>query len=60
MVSGLLIDPLGQPKVTLFSHMLSVRTTKQQKTIFATGVTTGLAGWIIDDTCLVRFTIGMT
>ena len=41
--------------------MLSVRPsplfksskTKQQKTMFATAVTMGLAEWIIDDTCLV-------
>ena len=47
----------------LFSHMLSVRPsplfksrkTKQQKTMFATGVTMGQAEWIIDDTCLVTF-----
>ena len=45
----------------LFSHKSSVRTsplfkfskTKQQKTMFATGETVGLAEWIIDDTCLV-------
>ena len=29
------------------------RKTKQQKTMFATGVTVGLAKWIIDNTCLV-------
>ena len=27
---------------------------KQQKTMFATGVTMGLAEWIIDDTCFVH------
>ena len=33
-------------------HFKSIKT-KQQKTMFATGVTMGLAEWIIDDTCLV-------
>ena len=60
------IDPLGQPTVTgdRDSHMLSVRPsvlrphwkfskTKQQKTMFGTGETVGLAEWIIDATCLV-------
>ena len=52
-------------KGSVFSHMLSVRPsirpsplfkfrkTKQQKTMFAIGVTMGLAEWIIDDTWLV-------
>ena len=57
-----LIDPLGQPKVTVRrdhcfrpccpSIRLS-RKTKQQKTILANGLTMGLAEWFIDDTCLV-------
>ena len=48
------IDPLGQPKVTpvgiiVFAHVVrpsvlfKSRKTKQQKTMFATGVTMGLA-----------------
>ena len=61
------IDPLGQPKITAgrnncfrtccpsvrLSPVFKSRKTKQQKTMFATGVTMGLAEWIIDDTCLV-------
>ena len=57
------IDPLGQPKITAGrdncfrtccpSVLFKSRKTKQQKTMFATGVTVGLAEWIIDDTCLV-------
>ena len=61
------IDPLGQPKVTggrdhFFrtccpsvcpSPLFKSSKTKQQKTMFATGVTMGLAEWIIDDSCLV-------
>ena len=61
-------DPLGQPKVTAerdhcfrtccpsvrLSPLFKSRETKQQKTLFATGVTMGLAEWIIDDTCLVQ------
>ena len=35
------------------SPLFKCRKTKQQKTMFATGVTMGLAEWIIDDTCLV-------
>ena len=35
------------------SPLFKSRKTKQQKTMFATGVTMGLAEWIIDDTCLV-------
>ena len=34
--------------------------TKQQKTMVATGVTMGLAEWIIDDTCLVVFILGIS
>ena len=52
---------------SLFSHMLSVRTslrpsplfksikTKHKKTLFATGVTMHLVEWIIDDTYLICF-----
>ena len=36
------------------SALFKSRKTKQQKTMFATGVTMGLAEWIIDDTCLVN------
>ena len=36
------------------SPLFTSRKTKQQKTMFATGVTMGLAEWIIDDTCLVN------
>ena len=62
-----MIDPLGQPKVMAGrDHCFctcrpSTRTfqnlAKQNKakTMFATGVTMGLAEWIIDDTCLVNF-----
>ena len=59
------IDSFGQLKVTTgrdhcFRTCLSVspsplfksRKTKQQKTTFTTGVTMGLAEWIIDDSCL--------
>ena len=63
------IDPHGQPKVTAGrdhcfrtccpsvrpSPLFKSRKTKQQKTMFATGVTVGLAEWIIDDTCLVNY-----
>ena len=45
---------------SLFSYMLSIHPSlpkcskaKQQKTMFSTGMTMGLAEWIIDDTCLV-------
>ena len=34
-------------------HFSNVEKTTQQKTMIATGVTMGLAEWIIDDTCLV-------
>ena len=37
------------------SPLFKSRKTEQQKTMFATGVTMGLAEWIIDDTCLVVF-----
>ena len=61
------IDPLGRPTVMASkdhcfrtccpyvrpSPLFKSRKTKQQKTMFATGVTMGLAEWIIDDTCLV-------
>ena len=33
------------------SSLFKSRKTKQQKTMFATGVTVGLTEWIIDDTC---------
>ena len=62
----LLFDPRGQPTVTAGSdhcfhtccpsvrpHFSQSSKTKQQKTMFATGVTVGLDEWIIDDTCLV-------
>ena len=60
-----MIDPLGQPKVTAGrDHRFRTccpsvrpfksRKTKQQKTMFATGATMGLAEWIIDDTYLVE------
>ena len=52
-------DPLGQPKVTagrdhcfrtcrpfVSTFQLKSRKTKQQKTMFTTGVTMGLAKWI--------------
>ena len=35
------------------SPLFKSRKTNQQKTMFATGVTMGLAEWIIDDTCLI-------
>ena len=61
------IDPLDQPKVTAGrdhcfrtccpsvrpSPLFKSRKTKQQKTMFATGETLGLAEWILDDTCPV-------
>ena len=37
------------------SPLFKSRKTKQQKTVFTTVVTMGLAEWIIDDTCLVSF-----
>ena len=37
------------------SPLFRSRKTKQQKTMFATDVTLGLAEWIIDDTCLPFF-----
>ena len=60
------IDPLSQPKATAGRDhcfrtccpSVNSRKTKQQKTMFATGVTMGLAEWIIDDTCLVPVFIG--
>ena len=36
------------------SPLFKCRKTKQQKTMFTTGVTIGVAEWIIDDTCLVQ------
>ena len=59
-----IIDPLGQPKsrpvgIIVFAHVVrpsplfKSRKTKQQKTMFATGVTIDLAEWIINDTCIV-------
>ena len=60
------IDPLGQPKVTagrdhcfrtccpsVRPHSSNLEKQKNRKTMFATGVTTCLVEWIIDDTCLV-------
>ena len=50
--------PVG---IIVFEHVVRPSTlfksskTKQQKTMFATGVTVGLAEWIIDDNCLVFF-----
>ena len=52
------IDPLGNPKsrpvgIIVFAHVVhpsplfKSRKTKQQKTMFVTGVTMGLAEWII-------------
>ena len=60
------IDPLSQPTVTASrdhcfrtsvrpSPLFKSSKTKQQKTMSATGVTMGLAEWLIDDTCLVLF-----
>ena len=53
-------NPKSQPVgIIVFAHVVrpsplfKSSKTKQQKTMFATGVTMGLAGWIIDDTCLV-------
>ena len=60
-------DPLGQPTVTagrdhcfrtccppsVRPHFLNLEKPNKQKTMFATGVTMGLAEWIIDDTCPV-------
>ena len=59
-------NPKSRPVgIIVFAHVVrpSVRPstlfksskTKQQKTMFATGVTMGLAELIIDDTCLVVF-----
>ena len=48
--------PVG---IIVFTHVIrpsplfKPRKTKQQKTMFATDLTMGLAEWIIDDTCLV-------
>ena len=64
---GVVNDPRGQPKVMAgrdncfrtccpfvrASPLFKSRKTKQQKTIIATGVTMGLAEWIIDDTCFL-------
>ena len=66
------IDPLGQPTATACSDhyfctcfpsvcpspLFKSSKTKQQKTMFATGVTVGLTEWIIDDTCLVNLIDG--
>ena len=54
------IEPLGPPTVTVLEHVVRPHfsessKTKQVKTMSATGVTVGLAEWIIDDTCLVLF-----
>ena len=61
------IDPLGQPTalpvvIIVFVHVVcpyfrpqfSKQNKFQEKTMFATGETVGLAEWIIDDTCLVH------
>ena len=56
-------NPKSRPVgIIVFTRCLSVRPsplfksrkTKLQKTMFTTGVTMGLAEWIIDDTCLVK------
>ena len=58
-----ILDPLGQlnsagigiivfARIVRQSPIFKSRKTKQQKTMFVTGVTMGLAEWIIDDTCL--------
>ena len=51
-------DPLGHPLITAckdhcFHTSFPTSKTKQQKTMFTTGETEGLAEWIIDDTCHV-------
>ena len=55
-------DPQSRPVVIIvFAHVVrsyvhprfSKQNKFQAKTMFATGETVGLAGWIIDDTCLV-------
>ena len=60
---GQYFDPPGQPKVTAgsghcfrtccISSLFKSRKSKQQNTMFASGMTMGLAEWIIDDTYLV-------
>ena len=63
-------DPHSRPVVSLFSYVSSVRSSVptlqnnskqnnfQVKTIvITTGVSVGLAEWIIDDTCLVFFIV---
>ena len=46
--------------IIVFAHVVrpsprfKSRKTKQQKTMFATSLTMGLAEWIIDHTCLVN------
>ena len=50
IIFGHVVRPFVRP-----SPLFKSRKTKQQKTMFATGVTLGLAEWIIDDTCLVSF-----
>ena len=42
------------PFVGTYVPLFKSRKTKQQKTMFATGVTMDPAEWIIDDTCLVN------
>ena len=53
-------NPKSRPVgINVFAHVVrpsplfKSRKTKQQKTMFATGVTMGLAEWIINDTCLL-------
>ena len=45
------VRPSVRPYVR--TYVFKSRKTKQQKTLFATCMTMGLAEWIIDDTCLV-------
>ena len=67
--TDLFFDPLGRPTVTAgsdhcfrtccpsvrphFSNLEKQTKKFLEKTMFTTGVTMGLAEWIIDDTCLV-------
>ena len=55
-------NPKSRPVgIIVFAHdvrmspLFKSRKTKQQKTMFATGVTMGLAKWIIDDTWPVLY-----
>ena len=55
VTAGRIIVSAYVVRMYVHPHFSNLAKQKQQKTMFDTGVTMGLAEWIIDDTCLVYF-----